>query len=102
MDGVEKRNRILGLVGLQLADQVEAQAGNAGPQRGPLGLRFLHPILAEVALALGDQRLDRFGRLGLGDRDQGHRVRLAPGQRRRLGDPRPHLAGGKTPPWLLL
>ena len=66
----------------------------AGLQRGPFRLRLLHPILAELALARGDQRRDRLGRLGLGDRDQRHGVRLAAGKRRRLADPGLDLAEG--------
>ena len=55
----------------------------------PFRLRLLHPVLAEIALAGGDQRRDRFRRLGFGDRDQGDVIGLAAGQRRRLADPRP-------------
>ena len=50
----------------------------AGAERGPFRLRLLHPVLAEIALARGDQRLDRLGRLGLGDGDQGDLVRPRP------------------------
>ena len=47
----------------------------ARAQRRPFRLRLLHPVLAEIALPGGDQRLDRLGRLGLGDGDQGDFVR---------------------------
>ena len=51
MDRVEQGDRLLGLVRLELADQVQADVGMALAQRRPLGLRLLHPILAEIALA---------------------------------------------------
>ena len=48
-------------------------------ERRPLGLRLLHAVLAEHALAGGDHRLDRLGAEGLRDRHQRHRGRIAPG-----------------------
>jgi hypothetical protein len=50
MDRVEQRDRFVGLVRLQLADEVQLDGGMALAQRRPLGLRFLHPVLAEHAL----------------------------------------------------
>jgi hypothetical protein len=46
-------------------------------QRRPFGLRFLHPILPEIALAGSNQRLDLLGRAPLGDGDQRDLFRLA-------------------------
>ena len=87
MDRVEQGDRLLRLVRLEPADQMEADVRDGGARSaGHLRLRLLHPILAEVALALVDQRLDRLGGLGLGDGDQGDLVRLAPGERGGLGD----------------
>ena len=74
MDRVEQAHRVLGLVRLELADQVEPDVRMTLAQGRPLGLRLLHPVLAEIALPGGDQLLDRFRRLGLGDGDQGHLV----------------------------
>ena len=51
VDGVEQRDRLLGLVGLQRADQVQLDAGIALAQRRPLGLGLLHAVLAEDAMA---------------------------------------------------
>jgi hypothetical protein len=62
---------------------------------GPLRLGFLHPILAEIALSGGDQGLDGFGRLGLGDGDQDDFPGLTPRFLRRLVDGGPD--GGKPP-----
>ena len=79
MDGVEQRHRFLGLVGLQRADQVQRQAVVLGQKRRPFGLRLLHAVFAEHALAGGDRRLDRLGRKRLRHRDQRHLRRVAPG-----------------------
>ena len=57
----------------------------------PLGLRLLHPILAELLLAPCDQRLDRIDALSLGDGDQGDIVRHPPGARLCAVDPLPDL-----------
>jgi hypothetical protein len=56
-------------------------------QRGPLGLCFLHPVLAKHALPRRDQGRDGIGGVGLGNGDQFDVGRLAPGDRRGLGDP---------------
>ncbi len=66
------------LVRLQRADHVQLDAGIAGAPSRPLGLRLLHVILAEDALALVEHRLDPLGRLQLADRDQRHRPRARP------------------------
>jgi hypothetical protein len=59
MDAVEQRDRFIRLVGLQLADEVQFDAGMRFAQRGPFAQRFLHPVFAEHALTGGDQRRDR-------------------------------------------
>jgi hypothetical protein len=86
MDHVEQPHRLLGLVRLELADEVEADVGVIGDEPGPLRCRFLNPILAEAALAGGEQRQNRPGRMGLRHRDELDRRRIAPGAPRRAGD----------------
>ncbi len=55
-------------------------------ERRPFVLRLLHPVLAEVPLALCEERLDRRRRLRLAHRDQCHLAGIAPGDRAGLGD----------------
>src|SRR5580704_7481265 len=61
--------------------QFEAALARAvtGDERRPFGLGLLDTILAEHALAGGDDRLDRLGAEGFGDRDQRDRRGVAPG-----------------------
>src|SRR5580704_9013765 len=61
--------------------QFEAALARAvtGDERRPFGLGLLDAILAEHALAGGDDRLDRLGAEGFGDRDQRDRRGVAPG-----------------------
>ncbi len=87
VDTVEQRHGIVRLVRLELPDQMEFDSRKFFAQRGPFALRLLHPVLAEHALAGGDQRADRLGRASLGNRDQRHRVRLAAGDAGGGGDP---------------
>jgi thiamine-phosphate pyrophosphorylase len=56
MNGVEQCHRIVGLVRLQLADQVQADIGVRDDRFGPFALRFLHPVFAEMSVARRDQR----------------------------------------------
>ncbi len=63
MDAVEQFGRVLRLVRLQAADQMERHVGIALAQRRPFGLRFLHPVLAEHAVTGRQQWLDRLGRV---------------------------------------
>jgi len=77
MDAVEQPRRILRLVRLELPDEVQLRIGPPFAKRGPLGGGFLHPILAEHAVPGCEKRLDRFRRVGLADRDQGHFIGLA-------------------------
>src|ERR1700722_17123364 len=83
MDGVEQGHRLLGLVRLQWADEMQLEAAIARPvtgdERRPFGLGLLDAILAEHALPCGDHRLDRLGAEHLRDRDQRDRRRVAPG-----------------------
>ena len=71
----------LRLVGLQRPDQVQLDAGVALAQRRPLGLRLLHAVLAEPAVAGIEHRRDVLGAEGLGDGDQMNRGRIALGRR---------------------
>src|SRR3546814_1993947 len=70
MDRIEQRHRLVGLVRLELPDQVKRDIGRRRAQRGPFRLRFLDAILAEHALAGVDQRPDRRNGVRLGNRDQ--------------------------------
>src|SRR5690606_16583180 len=87
MDRVEQRDSLIRLVRLQLADEVQLDNRKALAQRRPLGLRFLHPVLAEHTLAGLDQRDDRLGGMGLADGDQRDLVALAPRDAAGAGDP---------------
>ena len=63
MDGVEQRDRLLGLVGLQRTDQMQRDPGMlARISGGHLRLGLLHAVFAEHALAGGNHRFDRLGR----------------------------------------
>lgn len=86
MDAVEQRQRVFRLVRLKLADEVEPQVGVRLAQGGPLGLRFLHAVLTEHALALCDQGRDGLGRVSLGNGDEFDRRGLAAGDMRGLRD----------------
>jgi hypothetical protein len=79
LDDVEQRHRLLGLVGLQRADQMQFDVGEFRLQRRPFALRLLHPVFAEDALAGLDHRADVILAESLGDGDQRDRARLAPG-----------------------
>ena len=71
VDRVEERGRLLRLVRLEVADEVEAQPG--GPQVGELRglrLRLLDAVLAEVAEAGREGLAHRGGGLGLADADE--------------------------------
>ena len=70
LDHVEQRDRLAHLVRLQRTDQMQLDAGMARLQRRPFGLRLLHAVLAEAALARADRLLDDGGRHGLGHGDQ--------------------------------
>ena len=87
MDHVEQPRRVLGLVRLELADAVEDDVGVGILERGPFALRLLDPVLAEMALALRDQRDNRVGPLRLAHRHQRDlvcRPLRAPARRRDL------------------
>ena len=78
MDAVKQMHRILGLVRLQLANEVQIDPLISLAQGGPFLRRFLHPVLAKHVLAGLDQRHDALGGVGLADRDQRHIIGLAP------------------------
>ena len=74
MDRVEQGDRLLGLVRLELADQVERDAGTPRARSaGHFASRLLNPILAEDALARLDQRPDRLRAAGSWRRRSGSR-----------------------------
>jgi hypothetical protein len=88
VDRIEQRHGFLGLVRLELADQMELDPGSRLAQLRPFGLGLLHAILAEDALAGGDQRLGSPRRswvLEIGD--QGDVAGLAAGEAGGMGDP---------------
>jgi hypothetical protein len=57
-----------------------------GAKARPFGCRLLHAILAELALAGGNQRLDLIGPPPLGDGDQRDLLRLAASGLARIGN----------------
>ena len=74
---VKECDRIAHLVGLQRPDQVQFKTTHARIECRKLDLGLLYPVLAEAPLPSLDQRLDRFGPMRLGDRDEmGDRCRL--------------------------
>ena len=91
VDAVEQPHGFVGLVRLQLAHEMQRNVGPAVAQGGPLGLRLLHPVFTETALARRNQRGNRLGRVGLADRHEGDVGGCAPGQpgglRNPVGDP---------------
>jgi hypothetical protein len=91
MDQVEQPHGILCLVRLKLADQVERNVGIGFAQGGPLALRLLHAVLAEMPLTFAQERLDHFGRMRLADRDQRYLARFAPRDLACLRDVSAHL-----------
>src|SRR5438874_3692780 len=78
VDGVEERDRLLGLVGLQCTDEMELDPSMALFERRPLRLRLLHAVLAEYPLARGDDRLDRFRAERLRNGNERHPGRISP------------------------
>ena len=65
VDRIEKRHGVSGLVRLQRADEVQFDPGVPGDERRPFRLGLLHAVLAEHALAGGDDRHDRISGEGL-------------------------------------
>ena len=86
VEHIEKRQRIVELVGLQGSDQMKFGIGKACAKRRPFRRRFLHAVLAEDALPGLDQGQDRFFAKGLRHRDERHVLRIAPRLTRRLFD----------------
>jgi hypothetical protein len=62
---------------LQGADEVQFDAAMTRDQRRPFGLGLLHTVLAEHALAGGDDRLDHFGAEPLRYRNERYSSRIA-------------------------
>lgn len=65
---------------------MEAKAGRPGFERGPFRRGFLNSVLAEIALARGDQGRDARGGLSLADGDQRDIGRIARYRPRRRGN----------------
>ena len=71
------------LVGLQGADEVEFETGVAGFERRPFFQGLLDPVLAEHAFSFVDHGHNILRAKSLGDADEGHVLRIAPGIARR-------------------
>ena len=91
MDDIEQSHRVLGLVRLKLADEVQLGCRVGFPQCGPLALRFLNAVLSEMALPLHKQWFDRLGRMGLADRNKRNIAGFAAGDCASLGNIRLYL-----------
>ena len=50
MDGIEQRQRLARLVGLQRTDEMQLDVREFACERAPFGLRLLHAVLPEDAL----------------------------------------------------
>jgi thiamine-phosphate pyrophosphorylase len=94
VDRIEQGDGILGLVGLELADQMEGDIRMGFAQAGPFALGLLHAILAEQALTGSDERRDRVGFMRLADCDELDRASLAARDTLRAGDRLAH--GGEA------
>ena len=70
MDRVEQADRRFDLVALQRADQVNLDRAEFVAEGGPFGLRLLHHVFAEQAVALCQNMMNAFERLFLGNGDQ--------------------------------
>ena len=66
-DDVGEADGVFGLVGLQGADEVQAQAGGGFAQAGEFAGGFLDAVFAEDELAGGDGGADGLDRVGFGD-----------------------------------
>lgn len=86
VDDVEKRDRIVGLVRLQLADQMKLDIRIFGAQSRPFGLGFLHPVFAEAPVPGFEERADRFGIMSFCNGDQFDVFRAPARQFRRARD----------------
>src|SRR5437764_5334633 len=86
MDCVEQSECLARLVRLQPADLVKPNVGIAITQCRPFSGCFLDPILAEIALAGADQRLDLFSGAALADRNELNLGWIALRKRRGCGD----------------
>ena len=53
LDDIKKRHRVLGLVRLQMADEMKLEIGMGAAQMRPFLLRLLDPVLAEDAVSGG-------------------------------------------------
>lgn len=74
VDGVEERSGFSGLVGLQMADEVNFRVHVELGEAGALRFEFLHAIFAEESEARGDGFGNGFGGVEFGD---GHEADVA-------------------------
>ena len=58
VNGIEQLHGFFGLVRLQWSDQVQLHVRKSSLERGPLRLRFLHPVLPKYALPGFERRQD--------------------------------------------
>ena len=96
MDGLEAgegAGHLVGLVGLEGADEVPAEGQVGG--FGLLGQRLLHPVLAEIDLLFGVRGADGVCPEGLADGDQADGLGRPSAADRGAGDARPD--GGQPP-----
>lgn len=91
-DNIGDSHRVTRLVGLQSADQMQAQIGVRGPQQWELGGCFLHPVFTKDGLTAGQRRLDSRDRMGFRYCDEGDVTCLPPGPLGGGGDARAHVA----------
>ena len=83
LDHVGDPHGVARLVGLQAADEVQAERRVGGAQRGELGGGLLDAVLAEHRLAGGQRGGDGVGGMGFRHRDQGDILGAAAGARAR-------------------
>ena len=91
MDAIKQRHRVIGLVRLQLADEVQGDVAVSLAQRRPLGLGFLHAVFTEQALSSLKQRNNLFGRMRLADGDERDSRGITAGELRGMRDARADL-----------
>src|SRR5215467_12810417 len=86
VDRVEKRYRVLRLIRLQWADEMQFDTGIFRTQWRPLRFRLLNAIFAKNTLAGSNHRLDNIRTESLRNRNQGHFRWITLGIAARAGD----------------
>ncbi len=87
MNGVEQSDRLLRLVRLKWADEMQLDVGMAVFESRPLTLCFLHTILTERAMACIECKLNVLDAKRLCHRDERDGCGIAPGLASRSGNP---------------